>query len=304
VRWHLFTRCEDATVKGGIGRAAGSTVLALFHSNNNPPALIFHPRSYAMSPASLRLLGWLNQPQIQRMIQSGCWLAPGAAQTQQRLGYYNGIQCGNPTNRRVSSFKRKIYRTIQAILRGGGGSGYYKIIVEGIRNKISVESSKHRSCRIWRNDGRDIAHACITSADRAGGVTVPNGAAAKVSTKLLVAADARRQLRSAATACLINHQALTGRAAHVYRSVEYTPTEDGPFSGFRMGCRHCCPRGVPIMRWSYGYHTEGTVQQWKTIPLVSHVNSVLQQGPGQLPYRLMLLLPASFCPVCGTVWTS
>jgi ubiquinone biosynthesis UbiH/UbiF/VisC/COQ6 family hydroxylase len=259
---------------------------------NNHATIHPHPRSYAMSPASLRLLGLDANPTNNANTNTN------AGATQQRLGYYNSMQVWESHQPASLIFQEKDLPEKSSYLGA--------VVEDGVlqdylwKELTSMSSEAEQSCRIWKETtvaelsympdtphGRPCEVVLQSTNNKENGNSDADGAGRtqKISTKLLVAADgANSGIRN------LLGMSVAGFDYEDEQALTFTVALDTPHGG--RAFQRFSDKGVVALlpTWSPNHAvvvwstTPDTVKQWKDHPdLVSHVNSVLQQGPGQLP---------------------
>ena len=242
-----------------------------------------HPRSYAMSPASLRLLG-LDDPTKNNA---------NASSTAKRLGYYNSMQVWESHQPASLIFQEKDLPETTSYLGAVVEDG---VLQDYLCKKLESTSESEQSCRIWKETTvaelsymPDTPHGrpceVVLQSTNKDNCSDAGAARQQVSTKLLVAADgANSGVRK------LLGMSVPGFDYEDEQALTFTVALDTPHGGRAFqrfsdkGVVALLPTWSPkhaVVVWST---TPGTVKQWIDHPdLVSHVNSVLQQGPGQLP---------------------
>lgn len=260
------------------------------NANAADNAALPHPRSYAMSPASLKLLG-LNDPANAKANEND-----NVASTAKRLGYYNSMQVWESHQPASLIFQEKDLPETTSFLGA---------VVEDavLQDYLWRELESEQNCRIWKETTvAEISHMPESPHGRPCEVVLQstkkdedidndneNGGAGtatqNVSTKLLVAADgANSGIRK------LLGMSVSGFDYKDQQALTFTVALDTPHGGrafqrfSETGVTALLPTWSPhhaIVVWST---TPASVKQWKDHPdLVSHVNKALQQGPGQLP---------------------
>jgi ubiquinone biosynthesis UbiH/UbiF/VisC/COQ6 family hydroxylase len=228
-----------------------------------------HPRSYALSPASLQLLG-LND----------------SSSSSKRLGYYSSMQVWESHQPASLLFQEKDLPENTSFL---GAVMEDAVLQEYLWKELEAE----KNCHIWKETTvAELSHVpekphggpCEIMLQSSVKEEQEKGATQKVSTKLLVAADgANSQVRRLLGMSTVGWE--YGQQALTFTVALDTPHGGRAFQRFSdQGVVALLPSWSPkhaIVVWSTA---PDTVKQWKDHPdLVSHVNKILQQGPGQLP---------------------
>jgi len=227
-----------------------------------------NPRSYALSPASLELLGLHDNYKDDAV--------------RKRLGFYNSMQVWESHQPASLLFTETDLPESTSHL---GAVVEDALLVDCLWTEIAKSE-----CRVWKETTVGNIFPPASALDPWCQVelqsTAVDGSPAvrpKIATKLLVAADGanshvRRILGLSTAGWDYGQQALT-----------FTVALNAPHAGRAFqrfsenGVMALLPTWSPnhaVVVWST---SPGTVKEWKDNPnLVSHVNSLLQQGPGQL----------------------
>lgn len=235
-------------------------------------SLIPNPRSYALSPASLQLLGLHDDTTVETAVQK-------------RLGHYSSMQVWESNQPASLLFT-------ESDLPPDSGSYLGAVVEDAVLQNYLWRELDSKNVKIWKETtvanvavpASPLEPWCELELKSTAAAAAETADPKKMSTKLLVAADGAnshvRNLTGMATAGWdYGQQALTF-------TVELSRPHAGrAFQRFSQdGVVALLPSFSPnhaIVVWST---TPETVKEYKdSSHLVDHVNAMLQQGPGQLP---------------------